>query len=328
GIVPVVKGNGYGFGLEVLLAEAVRLHGSAGVSQVAVGTYAEARLALELYPGDVLVLEPYRAVLHADLDHLGAGALIHNVVTEDDAIDLARRAGSHGRPRVVIEGLSSMNRYGVPVADLGRLLDRVRADEGPAIDLVALSLHLPLGDGHLAEVTRWVDEFPSPRWYLSHTSPGELASLMTRYPAIDVRPRIGTALWLGDVGALSVRGHVLEARPVAAGDHAGYRQRKLRDGTLIVVSGGTAHGVALEAPSAASTPRQRAIAVVEGVLEATGRVRSPFRIAGRAPWFVEPPHMQVSLLMLPPRATVPAIGDQVEIRVRHTTLHADEVVLS
>ena len=46
GIVPVIKGNGYGFGLDVLLAEATRLHGSAGVSQIAVGTYAEARIAL------------------------------------------------------------------------------------------------------------------------------------------------------------------------------------------------------------------------------------------------------------------------------------------
>ncbi len=328
GLVPVVKGNGYGFGLDLLLAEATRLHGSAGVSQIAVGTYAEARLALSAYPGDVLVLEPYRAVLHADLPHLGDHALIHNVVTAADATDLGRRVADRGRPRVLVEGLASMNRFGMPFDGMGALLAQCSSEAGAAVDLVGASLHLPLGAGHLVEVTRWVDAFDVSRWYLSHTTPGELASLKTRSPAIDFRPRIGTSLWLGDLGALSVRGHVLDARTVAGGDRAGYRQRKLRAGTLVVVSGGTAHGVALEAPSAATTPRQRAIAVAEGVLEAAGRVRSPFTIAGRAAWFVEPPHMQVSLLSLPEGVTPPVVGDEVEVRVRHTTLHADEVVLA
>ena len=62
-------------------------------------------------------------------------------------------------------------------------------------------------------------------------------------------------------------------------------------------------------------------------MEAAGRVRSPFTISGRATWFVEPPHMQVSLLSLPEGVTPPAVGDEVEVRVRHTTLHADAVVL-
>lgn len=327
GLVPVVKGNGYGFGLGVLLAEATRLHGAAHVTQIAVGTYAEARLALEAYPGDVLVLEPYRPALHGDLRHLGSPALVHNVVAAEDASDLGHRTADSGRPRVLVEGLASMNRFGVPFAEAARLLRHCGAEDS-GVDLVGVTLHLPLGDEHLAEVTRWVDAFPASQWYLSHTTPGELASLMTRYPRVGFRPRIGTSLWLGEPAALSVRAHVLEARAVAAGDRAGYRQRRLRAGSLVVVSGGTAHGVALEAPSAATSPRQRAIAVAEGVMEAAGKVRSPFTVSGRSAWFVEPPHMQVSLLSLPEGVPVPAVGDEVEVRVRHTTLHADDVVLA
>ncbi|MEO7061697.1 MAG: alanine racemase, partial [Lapillicoccus sp.] len=153
GIVPVVKGNGYGVGLDLLLAEASRLHGSSGVSQIAVGTYAEARLALDAYPGDVLVLEPYRPVLHGDLPHLGAHALVHNVVSIDDATDLARRTADRWRPRVLVEGLSTMNRFGAPHDEAARLLEHCRS-EASGVDLVGASLHLPLGDGHLAEVTR------------------------------------------------------------------------------------------------------------------------------------------------------------------------------
>lgn len=322
GIVPVAKGNGYGFGLDVLLAEATRLHGAHDVRQVAVGTYAEAHHALTAHPGDVLVLEPFRAAFDTAWPDLGSPALVHTVVTVADLAALVERAGS---PRVVVEGLTSMNRFGVPLAGLGPVREAVEASDAV---LEGMTLHLPLGEGHLEEVSRWVEAVDVTRWYLSHITPSELATLSSRFPGKDFRPRIGTALWLGDPGALSVRAHVLEARSVATGDHAGYRQRTLRAGTLLVVSGGTAHGVALEAPSAAVTLRQRAIAVAEGVLEAAGRVRSPFTVSGRSTWFVEPPHMQVSLLSLPADAPVPSVGDEVEVRVRHTTLHADAVTIA
>jgi len=320
GLVPVAKGNGYGFGLELLVAETARLNGSAGVDVLAVGTYAEAPVALRGFPGDVLVMEPYRAVLHAGLPHLDSPALVHTVASPADLADLTSRVG---RPRVVLEGLTSMNRHGMSPEELRACV----AAPGEA-DLVGGTLHVPLGEGYLDEVDEWLGCADLRTWFVSHLSDRDLAMLRASNPENTFRPRIGTDLWLGDPGALSVLAHVLDVRPVRAGDRAGYRQRRLKAGHLVVVSGGTAQGVAMEARTAASTPRQRAIAVAEGVLEAAGRVRSPFTVGGRGTWFVEPPHMQVSLVSLPEGAVPPEVGDEVEVRVRHTTLHADAVVVS
>ena len=54
GIVPVVKGNGYGVGNARLAAEAALL----GVDTVAVGTPDELPAVAAAFPGDVLVLTP------------------------------------------------------------------------------------------------------------------------------------------------------------------------------------------------------------------------------------------------------------------------------
>ncbi|WP_411285762.1 alanine racemase [Lapillicoccus sp.] len=322
GIVPVTKGNGYGFGLDRLLAECARLHGSDGVGMIAVGTHTEAPRALAGFPGDVLVMEPYRPVLHQDLAGLDAPALVHTIASPDDLVDLVDRVE---RPRVVLEGLTSMNRHGMPREQLHAALADL---DGIDADLVGVTLHLPLGTGQLAEAETWLREFDVTTWFVSHVRPAELASLRQRHPERVIRPRIGTSLWLGEPAALSVRAHVLDVREVSSGDRAGYRQRRVRDGHLLVVSGGTAHGVAMEAPTAASTLRQRGIAVAEGLLQAAGRIRAPFTVSGRDTWFVEPPHMQVSLITLPGGAVPPQVGDEVEVRVRHTTMHADDVVLS
>jgi len=321
GLVPVAKGNGYGLGMDRLLAECVRLSETAGVDMVAVGTYLESPPFLAQFPGDVLVLEPYRAAIHSGLACLGAGSLVHTVTS---AADLRNLLSHSPAARVVLEGLSSMNRHGMPAASLRALL----ADPLGA-EVVGATLHLPLGSGHVAEVERWVADVPSvTTWFLSHVTPHELGAVRTAHSDQVFRPRVGTALWLGDEGALSVRAHVLDVRAVSDGDRAGYRRRRLRKGHLVVVSGGTAHGVALEAPTPAATARQRAIAVAEGMLEAAGRVRSPFLVDARLAWFVEPPHMQVSLLHVPDGVTPPEVGQTLSVRVRHTTLHADAVVIA
>ena len=139
-------------------------------------------------------------------------------------------------------------------------------------------------------------------------------------------PRVGTELWLGDPTSLRTTGTVLAVHEPS--DTAiGYRQRKgPRGARLIVVSGGTSHGIALAAPSANVTVRQRAIAATSGVLDAAGRTTSPFTISGAQRLFAEPPHMHVSLVWLPGDVEPPAVGDEVDVRVRNTTARFDRVV--
>ncbi len=314
GIVPVVKGNGYGFGRELLCREAQRL----AVPQIAVGTYAELPEALAAFGREVLVLEPYRPAVCGGLPDLADARVLHTVTSASDVADLRNRAPGS---RVLVEGLTSMNRFGAPLDRLGELAAETGA--------VGATLHLPLGTGHVAEIGRFLEAAPEiSRWYVSHVTGQELAELRRRFPGRELRPRVGTALWLADPAAYQVRAGVLDVRPVAKGDRCGYRQRPLPAGHLVVVSGGTSHGVAMESPSSAATARSRAVAVAEGVLEAAHRVRSPFTVSGTTPRFAEPPHMQCSLLVLPAGVAPPAVGDTVAVRMRLTTAYVDAVELA
>ena len=56
GLIPVCKGNGYGFGHERLADEASRL----GSDVLAVGTTYEAARMKDFFGGDLLVLTPFR----------------------------------------------------------------------------------------------------------------------------------------------------------------------------------------------------------------------------------------------------------------------------
>ncbi|WP_404386812.1 alanine racemase [Humibacillus xanthopallidus] len=314
GVVPVIKGNGYGFGRDLLCREAARL----GVPMVAVGTYAELPTALGAFGQDVLVMEPFRAAVHAGLPDLASTRVVHTVTTRPDLEAL--RAESPGA-RVVVEALTSMNRFGAAVAEVGALV----ADA----DAEAVTLHLPLGTGHVEEISRFVSAVPEVRrWFVSHVSATELETLAARHTGVELLPRIGTDLWYADPASYEVRAHVLDVRPVAKGTRVGYRQRPVGAGHLVVVSGGTSHGVAMESPSSAATARTRAIAVAEGVLEAAHRVRSPFTVSGTMPRFAEPPHMQCSLLALPDGVAPPQVGDEVPVRMRLTTTTPDAVIVT
>ncbi len=313
GVVPVIKGNGYGFGRDLLCAEATRL----GADLIAIGTYAELPSALAAFGGDVLVMEPFRAPLHAGAADLGSGRAVHTVTSRPD-LDRLREVVPAAR--VVIEALTSMNRFGAPVEQVGDLV--------AAAGATAVTLHLPLGTGHLEEIERFVTAVPGARdWYVSHVSTAELRTLRGRHPERTFRPRVGTDLWFADPTAYQARADVLDVRAVPKGSRAGYRQRPLPSGHVVVVSGGTSHGVAMEAPAPAQTARARGIAVAEGVLEAAHRVRSPFTIGGTMPRFVEPPHMQCSLLALPAGVAPPKVGDSVPVRLRLTTAYVDAVVV-
>src|SRR3712207_2193517 len=55
GLVPVAKGNGYGFGLRRLAEEAARL----GVDTLAVGMAAEVAAVRDVFPGTIVILNPW-----------------------------------------------------------------------------------------------------------------------------------------------------------------------------------------------------------------------------------------------------------------------------
>ncbi len=319
GLVPVIKGNGYGFGRGLLTLEAADL----GVDTIAVGTYAEVPGALESFTGDVMVLSPWRPF---DTSVVHDTRVVHTIGRVEDVASLA---AEHPDSRIVLEGETSMSRHGLDrhelaaaVASLGDL--RV---EGFAI-------HLPMTGHNLTEAEGWAaalaaSQVETTTLFVSHLTPDELETLCERRPQLTVRPRIGTSLWLGDLGALSVRATVIDRHQVARGERVGYRQRAVpRDGYLLIIAGGTSHGIGLEAPKASAGALQRGKSLAKGGLEAAGLSLSPFTIDGKQRWFVEPPHMQASMVFVPASAAVPDVGDSVEVAVRFTTATFDAVRLS
>jgi hypothetical protein len=317
GIVPVIKGAGYGFGNARLATEAALL----GVGTVAVGTVEEIAPVQSAFGGTVLVLTP-----SYDIPEMRPPPGVVQTVSHLD-----RLRSLHDGERVVLECITSMHRHGLAEADLASvpaLLDGVQ--------LEGFAFHLPLDRRHggsdpVGEVGDWLRRLsaaglPTDVAWVSHISAAELAQLGTTFPSTTFRPRIGTALWLGDRGAYAARGTVLDVHRLAAGARYGYRQRRaVRDSWLVVVSGGTAHGVALEAPRTVRGPYGRAKELAFGSLAAVNRSLSPFRWADRALWFAEPPHMQVSMLLMPAAVSPPVIGDELTCEVRMTTLRADRL---
>jgi hypothetical protein len=324
GLVPVVKGNGYGLGVERLAGEVV----SMGLDTVAVGTFAEACTVLRRHAFDrVLVMTPHLAGESlAALEPALAARVVHTVTTAAAAADLAGR-------RCVVELQTPLRRHGVTLPELTALMPALGG-----VQCEGFAVHLPMsrprGYDPVAELTATVEQLdaqglPTTYVYVSHLSGKELAALATRFPRTKFRARVGTRLWLGDRAALVAKATVLDVIAVARGDRYGYRQHKaLRAAHLVVVSGGTAHGVGLSAPKPVSGVLGRARVVAEGVLAAGNRTLSPFVWGGRRRWFAETPHMQVSLLEIPDGVAPPKIGDELTLTTRMTTTYFDAIVES
>ena len=325
GLVPVAKGNGYGFGLGRLARKADWL----GADTLAVGTYEELPEVAQRFDGDLLVLTPWRPTASPVPDDLPGRRLIHTVSRLADLLALLDHDPD---ARVVLERMTSMLRHGMSTEELrsaAQLLERRPAT------VEGVAFHLPLAAGaHLTEVVGLVNDvvasgLTTRRLWVSHLTPRELASLRTSYADFEVRPRIGTDLWLGDRGALKVTATVLDVHEVERGDVFGYRGRTApKAGHILVVSGGTAHGIGLEAPTGDHSIRARAATLARGGLDAVGFVRSPFTVDGKQRLFAEPPHMQASMLFLPHGPRVPSVGDEIDVRVRYTATAFDAVVIS
>jgi alanine racemase len=315
GLVPVAKGNGYGLGIGRCATEAAAL----GADTLAVGTAAEIKQVATPFQR-LVVLTP-----HLPGDPVPDGAnLVHTVAGAAALADLAGRA-------VVVECRTSLRRHGVEPAGLTAVRDALGDCR-----LEGFALHLPMsrpaGVHPVAEVEAWLAHLsaaglPTSTLWVSHLSAAEANDLTQRYPATRFRPRIGTKLWLGDRGALRARARVLDVEHLARGERFGYRQRRARGaGHLLVVAGGTAHGIGLAAPKAVAGPIARAKVAAEAGLATVNLALSPFTWAGKQRWFAEPPHMQVSLLWLPDGVAPPAIGDYLDVETRMTTTTFDEVI--
>ncbi|HUV18983.1 MAG TPA: alanine racemase [Ilumatobacteraceae bacterium] len=219
GLVPVVKGNGYGFG-RVILAEIA----SEFCDTVAVGTVHE----LDGLPDGLhaVVLTPT----------LAAPASTDTILTVGHRAHLECLDGWSGRVLVKLE--SSMHRYGGGV----ELIDVARAR---GLHVIGVSIHLPLVGSsaeHADEIRTTIAEVDTdlPVW-LSHLDLETYASLPATHT---YRLRLGTSLWHGDKSTLQLRADVLDVRPIRDGQHAGYRQGPVDgDGHLVMIGAGTASGV-------------------------------------------------------------------------------------
>ena len=369
-LVPVAKGNGYGVGNVRLAAEARRL----GADSVAVGTVHEAPAVLAAEAElDVLILEPLtlRGVVVADAwralaEHPEAARVIHTVASPESATDIVALASPEAPRRVVLEGLTSMRRFGMTEDEVAAAITTLAPHiASGAIRLEGLALHLPIatpeeprigsmamltsddsapqpvvvGSARVHEVVAWGLLWPNllanlaglsdaGALWVSHLDDRECTQVRQALPDVPIRLRLGTRLWLGDRTALRAGGTVLAVHATPQGQSAGYHQRRgPRDGYVVVIGGGTSHGVALTAPRPARNARQRAAAAGSGALEAAGRFRSPFRLpSGGQAWFLEPPHMHVSMLRIPKGTIPPPVGELLECDVRFTTVAPDAII--
>ncbi|MEZ7821425.1 MAG: alanine racemase [Candidatus Nanopelagicales bacterium] len=346
-LVPVVKGNGYGIGQELLGVTAMEL----GADTIAVGTVFEIESVISVTQGDIVVLQPFdsrdvgAAAKWSEISKkFYSGRIIRTIASLEALNELI--TGSSG-VRVIIEARSSMVRFGLTepelIGALGNADIRAALATGQFF-IEGISVHLPIErssrDSHAVEVMRWAGLWeaetavweghspPAPVIWISHCSDTELLTIRQSVSELIVRMRVGTRLWLGDRSTLSASGTVLAVHPLSEGVKVGYRQRRAgKNATLVVVSGGTANGIGLSAPSPTTSLRQRVTSFGVGALDAAGRSMSPFSLGGKQRWFAEPPHQHVSMLWLNNESVLPQVGAQVSAEVRFTTSRFDAVLI-
>ena len=350
-LVPVIKGNGYGFTREILAKETNLL----GLNRLAVATVWELSEALAKFSGEIVVLEPFNTADRSAVEQWSKILKDNSsrVILTLSNLDFAAARAS-GASLIYLEGLTSLRRFGISKSEFSSI-DQSKLG---TLSVIGLSLHLPIVDsqkptgataevssavdsnklsGKLSEIWEWLGsyhevaskhKFPI-HLSLSHVSITEIETLKTmcaRYNyQVSFDLRLGTSLWLGAPDALCVSGTILEIHELTNAPHVGYQQVSTNGRSrLIVVSGGTSHGVALAAPIPKSSFRKRGVAVAEGLAQAFGKVRSPFSVDGHNLVFAEPPHMHVSLLWANDLSL--KIGDELICNVRNTTTVFDQVL--
>ncbi len=300
-VLPVVKGNGYGFGRSVLMP-----HAAAISSDVAVGSiYELSEVPSNLRP---FVLTP----LGSGVTPMARSSEIRPdaVLTVGSERDL-RVIGDLGlRNPVVIKVESSMHRYGIPASEADELRKRTESEGHP---VVAWSVHLPLAgndDEHADEAISLVSNLSTDLpLHLSHI--GDAIRRVRAATSHRVVVRTGTQLWLGDKSMVSMHTDVIAVRSTMAST-AGYRATKVTsrsnvsnaDGRLrlIMVGCGSSNGIsALENGS------------------------SPFHFARQRLDLLEPPHMHTSML-LGASTPCPEPGNWIDVQQPMTRVQPDAIV--
>ena len=313
-IVPVIKGNGYGFGKKVLAKEAKDLN----LPVVAVATVAEANEIETVFPGEILLLSPSAS---SDSERV-----IHTISPHSSVF-------SEKLPKkFVIELLSPIHRHGFALSDLGNALEKY--SKGGKCEGIAI--HLPIDQKSSA--SEWIDkslqsiaergidtsEFNNSVW-VSHISENDLAKLKLKWPQIVWRIRIGTKLWLGDRTSLKAKAQVLDLHAIEKPTSVGYRQYRVGRGWLVIASGGTSHGVGLEIATPKRDFLSQVKALTKSFLNLFGWNPSPFSWNGKKLEFAEAPHMHLSLLTFKGK-NAPKVGSELDVDVRFTTTAFDQVV--
>jgi alanine racemase len=276
GLVPVVKGNGYGFGRNWLATVAADF-----CDTVAVGTVYE----LDGLPDQLTAVVLTPTLSRPDAPASGSSG---PVLTVGSQAHIDALAGWDGR--VIVKLVSPMRRFGGDTTLVG-LAERA------GLQVVGVSIHPPLAgspDDHAAAITDRLDDIDTslPVW-LSHLDPDRYRALPDTH---QFRLRLGTLLWHGDKSALHLDADVLDVRPVSAGDTAGYRLGPVAvDGHLVMIGAGTANGVAM-------------------IDEGDRGSLSPFHFERTRLALHEPPHMHTSMAFVPMGDPLPAVGDHADLQ--------------
>lgn len=288
GLVPVVKGNGYGFRRWNLMPLAGQLS-----NEVAVGTIFEARdIPAHVTP---IVLTP---TLVAPPRNLPANTVL--TVSSPHHVMALTSAGWKGS--VIVKLQSSMKRFGVVHTDLEPLLSDVAA---AGFDLRGFAIHPALeGDdkAHLADISTWLDHLdPNLPLYVSHLGEAAYQFLVRSFPDRTFRIRLGTALWHGDKSMMQLSADVLGHHSVESNERAGYRQVVISGpGEIVLVGCGTAHGVS---------------PLSDG--------RSPFHFQKQRLNMLEPPHMHTTMLFVARGRPIPSIGEWIDVQQPLTQVQVD-----
>ncbi len=288
-VLPVVKGNGYGFGRPILFEQAAHL-----ADHVAVGTVYE---ATDVPPS----LTP--VVLTPAGTHLPSSLSAHAVLTVGSLDHVAALRSHNWQGSVLIKLQSTMQRFGVAGNELAALQS---ACTNASLNVVGWSIHPPLNNDNQdrsGEVSCWMellhDNLPV---YVSHITAEQIDSLRSQFPNRTFVSRLGTSLWLGDKSMMKLTAEVLDVHAVDGGT-AGYRSTALPgSGHIVIVGAGSAHGVS----------------------EIVG-VGSPFHFAQQRVALVEPPYMHSSMLFVPVGQPVPHVGERVDVQQPLTRVSADTI---